>query len=594
MYTTIFTNYFKGKVKKHTTIPEILKLIKEGTQDPEILKFIPDGNTAAATEYARAEVKKHGRKTHFYRTVLKPAVPAFTPHGKFIGNSDEHFDDKAGLSGFIYVDIDGVSVDVDKLKTIPYLYAIWNSLSDTGYSMLFKVDPSTYTKADINDVIVQISELNGIPYDPNAKSLSRSVCIPFEPRLWVNDQCKDHKFIKKETRGYGVSDTVINDIDVKSGNESTGVSVSFDSGSGDDSQKPEVRHIKEKKKNYNDSHFRFSDNRRQLKYRSTIDDINQDTYTITKETEDYIYIKEGLPYLEIFLGIADNYKIKVGSRSKRLRTICGILLTINTWASEKQIYRTINMINRDKCQRPLDEKEIEGIVRNIFKQFRAGTLEMMKYAKLKYIWFKPDCKLSRREKLQLSAKKTWERRKEDMPVMGELIREAIECLYSEEKKITQKEVAKAIKKSERHIRSYWTDELVADVKELNQTIKTNSKENKKKPSKPSEPAPAPTPEPEEKQGEEVLKLITEAFKEEEEPTPAAEEKEDHKQVILNFLRTQFTTPIAESESTAQGTGLFVKEESGEVHLYRLRDGKPYHILNGDKHYRLSCTAAAAA
>lgn len=533
MQTTLFE-----KVKKSTysllhskiDIQLVLDASKSGElTNPETGEII---NLIDLTEKARTALKTFGKDSDQYDQA-KTKLPAITPNGY---HSDQPFTDETLIpNGLIYVDLDDQGIDHDYIRSMPSLYAYWPSTSGKGFSLLFRA--KNYVKDEIPNVIKAICSEYKFNNCKKAEKIGQPLIIPYAPELWS-----------------------------KTGTMGTGIEDSFELYSFDDNSKNRnYGSLFKKERGIITQTSGFSSNpERRLQYKSYITDYQG--YTITQETEDYIYIQDGLPFYEIFLGIAENYKIKVGSRSRRLRTVCAILLTLNQWAPEELILQCINQINRDKCQRPLDQKEVEGIVRNIFNQFKAGKLDVSKYEKTKYIWFKKSSKLSKREKLQVVGQLTGERRK---GAMKDLIEKTIEFLYSDGKKITQKEVANTIKKDERTIRKYWTDEIKETVREYNQ-------DSKKKTTKAPEPEVVSTPDDQPITTESLLKKISQVAEEVRAMEPAVEPKKDQESAqeldperverVIRYIREYgFTSPINLTEDIERG--FFIKEVDGFINLY---------------------------
>ena len=350
MQTSLFTKAKKSKyslLQSKIDIQLVLDASKTGyITNPETGEILID--LIDLTEKARTALEQFGKDSE-QSDHAKIKLPAITPNGY---HSEEPFtDDTLIPNGLIYIDLDDQDTDHDFIRSIPSLYAYWKSTSGKGYSLLFRA--KNYVRAEIPNVIRAICSEYNFQNCNGAVKIGQPCLVPYAPELFQMGTGADDSFDFSLFRG----NYPVIDYDLKKGTYGS---------------------LFEKRGSIMTQMSPFSNNpERRLQYQSYITDYSG--YTITKETEDYIYIQEGLPFYEIFLGITDNYKIKVGTRSKRLRTICSILLTLNQWAPEELILKCINMINRDKCQRPLDEKEIEGIVRNIFIQYRAGKLDPKKY-----------------------------------------------------------------------------------------------------------------------------------------------------------------------------------------------------------------------
>lgn len=170
----------------------------------EILTMIKDGFWKDSVQSYRMMVQTF-KKSSVQATSAKKALPAFTVSGTFERRSE------SGLiqhSGFVAIDIDDLH-DINKaqaiVKTDPYIYASFVSVSENGLCLIVKVDPEQHINRKVDlfnsfkeyfeqrhdidiDKLQDVSRLRFVSYDPEMfqSSVSRTFRIESEKLIEVN------------------------------------------------------------------------------------------------------------------------------------------------------------------------------------------------------------------------------------------------------------------------------------------------------------------------------------------------------------------------------------------------------------------------
>lgn len=99
-------------------------------------------------------------------------------------------------SGFLAIDLDDLYNEVEPtrelLKTDPYVYAIFTSISGTGLCILIKIDGDRHLDAFFsisNHLLVNYQ----ISVDPSCKDVSRARYISYDPDLYLNEKSATFK-----------------------------------------------------------------------------------------------------------------------------------------------------------------------------------------------------------------------------------------------------------------------------------------------------------------------------------------------------------------------------------------------------------------
>lgn len=135
------------------------------------------------------------------RRAAKVDMPNVTISGVFGKRIDS---DCKVHSGFIAIDLDDLGNEVEGtrelLKTDPYVYSSFTSVSGTGLCLLFKIDPENHRRAfeGIADYLIKKYQ---IIVDPTGINPSRTRFVSYDPDLYINESAITFKkYLPKEKK----------------------------------------------------------------------------------------------------------------------------------------------------------------------------------------------------------------------------------------------------------------------------------------------------------------------------------------------------------------------------------------------------------
>jgi len=134
------------------------------------------------------------------RNELKKKVPYYTVSGTFEVRSNN------GLrkhSGFISIDFDNVEnleACIEIIKKDPYTFAVFKSVSHTGFCVIVKIDPARHLESfeGLGNYYFNILRH---PIDQACKDVSRPRYVSFDPDCYINSKSKQFRdYPKRETK----------------------------------------------------------------------------------------------------------------------------------------------------------------------------------------------------------------------------------------------------------------------------------------------------------------------------------------------------------------------------------------------------------
>ena len=147
----------------------------------EVVEFIksPPPEHLEQVEYARTLE----RRSEEYKTIKIHKLPAVTINFNF---SDGYITGKnvAEPTGYLYIDVDNMTEQDLEINTT-YVCAYWRSLSNTGLTLVVKVDGLTPDNFKI--ATQEIANALYIPFDPQAVSIDRLTVLSYDPNAYYND-----------------------------------------------------------------------------------------------------------------------------------------------------------------------------------------------------------------------------------------------------------------------------------------------------------------------------------------------------------------------------------------------------------------------
>ena len=311
-------------------------------------------------------------------------------------------------TGLLYLDIDKPSFDINSLNK-ELIHAYWKSFGGNGYSIIVKVEG--LTEDNFNDTYQYIVEKLGVEevYDVNAKKANQANVLSYDPNLYFNKDSYVFSSINKN----GKKDT--NSI-TKKKQEGFTPNETFFPG---DSENIRFNNIEEY----------FTGEYKNKKYRVLEDD---------EQMIAVIYI----PWYS-----------KVGNRNRNMYNFGCQTMGLNPGLKRSRFIGLMNYAN-SKLNRPLSGKEIESIIRSVWKKYLAGKITLYRNKKRR-ILFNPEFNLSGDERRKLTNK-----------VLGKIksdkTRQSIyDCIedwnFGKDGKITQSSLEGKTDRKIATIKRYWPD-----------------------------------------------------------------------------------------------------------------------------------------
>jgi len=391
-------NYVKNpKVVSTHDIDDVLNIIKNGDENLETVKAI----------------RSLGKSNILYNDLKKTKLPTYRFNFNFEGIANN--DNIIKPTGFIYLDVDKCnSLQLDN----DYVYAYWKSLSNTGYSILVKVEG--LNKSNFSNTYFTLGRIFNLTLDKKACKPTQQTVLSFDSNLFHNPNSSTFKAVDKK-----VSNAIIKK------KENEGITT-------------------------NDT---FSES-------STIRFSNINDYFVNNDVK-YIYYKEekeniSQPYIPKRVG--------AGSRNSTMFYVLGQYALLNPSIGENYLISWAKTINQNVMHPRLSENEIQGIVKSVMKKRFEKTLNL-NLNKPRRIIFNPSHKMNHKEKMKITNTLIGATKKE---TTKQAIYNTIEDWnFENHGKITQKKVAEASNRSIATIKRYWND-FKDYVSDLNNSMTVNT------------------------------------------------------------------------------------------------------------------------
>jgi hypothetical protein len=390
-----FENTKKPIVSKTLTIEEIFSIIKSGGDN--LQKII--------------NLRKLG-KSHSDFASIKETLP--TVRFNFIFDRKASNDRILAPTGFIYIDVDACdSIDLSN----NLIFAAWKSVSQTGYSIIVKVENLTIDNFD--NTYNEISSLLNLSTDIGAKKPTQQTILSFDSNIYINNESTTFIALNKK-----VSNGII--------------------------QEKEERLIEPNDTFLKSDVIRFN---------------NISDYFINSD-EEYIYFEEKEKLCIPFIPNG----IEEGRRNIVMYFNLSQFALLNPYAGVGVLLKIAKLIN-SKFYVPYTDEKITSIINAVIKQREEGKLKPY-FNKERRIIFNPKYKLTAKQKIkktnQIMGKQKTEQTKK-------VIYSIIENWnFANEGKITQQGVVEKSNKSIITIKRYWP-EFKDYVTSLNKDFKSNNK-----------------------------------------------------------------------------------------------------------------------
>ncbi|WP_024566708.1 BT4734/BF3469 family protein [Elizabethkingia anophelis] len=292
------------------TIEEVVNFIK--TPPPEHISLV---------EQARSL----NRKSNEYGDIKRNRLPAISVGFSFSNNYiiGENIDSP---TGYLYLDVDGITeIDFDENES--YVCAYWKSLSNTGISIIIKVDG--LTTGNLKTATQEIAKLLNVPYDTKAVSIDRLTVLSYDPDAMYN---------------------------------SNSITINLNELLPPESTKPESSKVFRDSIYYNNSLIGIQYNGNISIRNNNLDEVTQDMHFDYNEKGIHDCGKDKVRYISAYLP----KNIKEGSREKVLSLYARNIMYLNPNLTKNELFKLVSSANMLRLNNPLPYNEFKIIVEKTY------------------------------------------------------------------------------------------------------------------------------------------------------------------------------------------------------------------------------------
>ncbi|TFF34409.1 BT4734/BF3469 family protein [Mucilaginibacter psychrotolerans] len=368
-------------------------------------------------------------KKHPVYEANKTLIPAITYNFTFHTNKENA--NITGATGLLYIDVDDTTYDITLLDTSK-VFAYYKSFGGLGYSVLVKVDGLSLD--NYNSTYAAVLADLGLSkfYDKGAKKATQFNVLSYDPNIYINYDSFVFTAIETDSK-----------LDIKNS--------------------PPSLIIKEKK-TYIDRVGGIINSNTPLRFNNLNEIEFEGNYTFN--WDGWAYVNAWLPYK----------KIQSGKRNPTLLSFLNNYVWLNPQLTQKGAITVLNWINQTKCEEPLNQSEIEGIVKSIFNYKAEGTLKPKYNWKTRKILFANQTGLSREQKLAICRELLAEKNQNNS--LQKLNGIIAGWDFDKYGKIGQAVIYKNFRISKKTVEKYWS-EFKDEVKQLNDNWKNPPVSSKK-------------------------------------------------------------------------------------------------------------------
>ncbi|MDV3579520.1 hypothetical protein CMU79_16400 [Elizabethkingia anophelis] len=327
----------------------------------EIVNFIksPPPEHIRLVEQARSLDKKSTEYGEIKRNRLPAISVGFSFSNGYINgiNIDSP-------TGYLYLDVDG-AIETDFEINTAYVCAYWRSLSNTGMSLVVKVEG--LTPYNLKTATTEIARLLDIPHDTQAVSIDRLTVLSYDPNAYYNDNT-DIIPIPDILPTTDALTPLQTEKSTHSNNIKESISLGYD---------------------YNGYNLRFNNLNELLKSYNIEYDENG-FYDLGKDNK--------LSYAQVFVPFKP---VNIGTREAVLKSITYQLLALNKDAPESLLLKYQHSVNYKAMNPPLEMQEVKITFDKAYDKIKGIT--PIFNAERRFL-YDPYRDLSAREKRQLNLK----------------------------------------------------------------------------------------------------------------------------------------------------------------------------------------------
>lgn len=358
------------------------------------------------------------RSSNDYKAIKITRLPAISINFNF---SDGYITGKnvAESTGYLYIDVDGMTEQDLDINTT-YVCAYWRSLSNTGLTLVVKVDG--LTTENFKAATQRIANLLDIPFDSKAISIDRLTILSYDPNAYYNDNVEVFPIAEMIPEQFVELTQDSSAIDVKKSTQYNAI-------------------IKANLTGYDYIGYKLRFN--------NLDELLQHYDIVFDENGLYDFGKNSkLKYSLIFVPFR---KIFEGERENILKSIAYQLIALNKTADKNLILKYLYAINYGKMIPPLESSEIDTTVNKIYKNL--NEVEPFLNAERRFIYDKSK-NFTPTEKRRLNIKKVHQdRTNKTQSELFEVMKNWNSDLHG---KMTIKTLAKVAIKNPKTVQIYYT------------------------------------------------------------------------------------------------------------------------------------------
>ena len=393
----------------------------------EVVEFIksPPTEHLELVEYARTLE----RGSEEYKVIKISKLPAITinfsfSNGYIIGKN------VSTPTGYLYIDVDNLT-EQDLEINITYICAYWRSLSNTGLTLVVKVDGLTPDNFKI--ATQEIARVLDIPFDSKAVSIDRLTVLSYDPNAYYNDN--------------------VEIFPVREMTPTQSVKTMKDSSAEKNTQYNTIKKTTLIGYDYTGYKLKFNN----------LDELLQHYNIVFDENGLYDFGRDNkLEYSLIYVPFR---KIIEGERENILKSIAYQLIALNKEADRDLILKYLYAINYGKMCPPLENNEIETTVAKIYQNL--DEVEPIPNAERRFLYDNSK-NLTPTDKRRLNIKQIHkDRTNKTRSELLEVMRNWDYDLYG---KMTIKKLAKVAIKDPKTVQTYYTKlktEISQDLDETN-------------------------------------------------------------------------------------------------------------------------------
>jgi len=352
------------------------------------------------------------------KNVIKQTLPCITYNFLY----DKYKEDKNIISptGLMYIDIDNEKFDINELD-LNKVYACYKSLGGKGYAIIIRVDDLSLS--NFKSTYLHITDQLGLNefIDRNAIKASQFNVLSYDEDIFIN----------KDSFVFSSLDVAPPSIVIKKKNKTTAYTTE------------RVAELEFK----------------QIRY----DDLNE-----IKIEADYIVNWDGYDIIKCFIPIKKITK----NRNNVLLSYLNNFVYLNPHISEERALKTLKNINEIACLLPVEDNQLNRIVKSIFTYKKNGKLKPIYFKKKRKIVFDKKCKLTKEEKFGICRIENANKKTNDSKQKLYSIIETWN--FIENDVITQRKIISNHPISKKTVEKYWK-EFKDFVTQLNDIFQNENK-----------------------------------------------------------------------------------------------------------------------